>query len=259
MSDYIERYKKRIGRNGNNTGEAYANNTIAFIQSAFEASPTFHVLEVDSYEFPNIKEIDARVVEVERMGSLREVLFRPKQYLNIGTYVRFDNRTWIISDMWGDTTFSSRALVQRCNDKLRIALSEDWKDEDGVVDRNKVYEKYCVVSQSPLGSKATQGRHDIGFNQYDVMLPLGQLFVYVEKNDATEKVELNQRFIFGDNVYEVYGVDDMSLTNEDGYGIIQYTVKLTIKQENDDFENGIAFNKIESKSETNGNTGGKLW
>ena len=255
MVNYIDRYKKRVSRSGNNTGEAYANNTIAFIDSSFDASPTFHVLKVNSTEFPDVKEIDARVIDVERMGSLREILFRPKQYLNVGSYVEFDGKTWIISDMWGDKNFLARALVQRCNDKLRIPLSENWKDANDLLDDSKIYETYCISSQSPLGSKATQGRHDIGFNQYDVMLPQGQLFIYVEKNEMTETVKLNDRFIFGSNVYEVYGIDDVSLVNENGYGILQLTVKLTTKQEKDDFKNLIAFNKIEQES----NQGGSIW
>lgn len=267
MSDYIKRYRNRTLRRGKDAGEFYENNTIAYIESTFADSPTFRVLKVNSTEFPNIQEIDARVVEVERMGSLREILFRPKQYLNIGTYVEFDNRTWIVSDAWGDTSFTSKVLIQRCNQKLKFAISEDWAD-DGLVDDSKIFETYCVSSQSPLGSKATQGKADIGFNQYSVMLPTGQLFVYLEKNSATETIKLNKRLIFGSSVYEVYGVDDTSLTNENGFGIIQLTIKLTTSRDSDDFKNQIAFNGVEKENlkdsishieKEEEDKGGRLW
>jgi hypothetical protein len=73
----FDTFRNRVGRNGINEGDAYNNNTIAFIEATFHASPTFRLLGVKSTEKPTISEMDARVVEVERMGTLREVLFRP--------------------------------------------------------------------------------------------------------------------------------------------------------------------------------------
>src|SRR5690606_7997003 len=78
--------------------------------------------------------------------------------------------------------------------------------------------------------------------KYDVRLPIGQLFVSVEKNDTTEEIGLNHRFIFGRNVYEITGMDDITTVNDEGYGIIQYTAKITTKREEDDFVNNIAHN-----------------
>jgi hypothetical protein len=69
MSNHIDKYKRRLGRNGDDVGKVYDNNTIAFIEATFHASPTFRVLEVKSTELTHITEIDARVVEVERMGT----------------------------------------------------------------------------------------------------------------------------------------------------------------------------------------------
>lgn len=264
MSNYINRYKNRLKRNGNDDGEVYANNTIAFMEATFHASPSFRVLKVKSVERPEITEIDARVVEVERMGTLREVLFRPKQYLNVGAYVEFDGSMWIVSDLWGDKDFTNRALIQKCNHQLRWSTFSDWKDADGNVDNSKIINLPCLASQSPIGSKATQGRLDIPYNRYDVTLPDGQLFVYIERNDYTKEIKLNQRFIFGKSVYEVYGIDDVSLTNSNGFGIIQFLVKVTTAKDTDDFTNQVAFNKtedsaVENKSTDNSSDGGRIW
>ena len=117
---YLDRFKNRLTRNGQNIGEVYANNTIAFIEATFSDSPTFRVLEVVSEQFPDITEMDSRVVEVERMGTLREVLFRPYQGLNIGTFVKFDGYTWLIFDQWGDRNSTKyTALVEKCNRTLK--------------------------------------------------------------------------------------------------------------------------------------------
>ena len=273
MSSHIDKYRKRLKRNGADTGEAYANNTIAFIESTFHASPSFRVVKVKSNERPDIIKIDTRIVEVERMGSLREVLFRPKQSLPIGSYIEFDGNFWIVSDLWGDKEFTSRALVQRCNHELKWYTSQGWKDEDGEVNDNLISFP-CLSSQSPIGSKATQGKLDIGFNRYDVMLASGQLFVYVERNEYTSEIKLNQRFIFGNNVYEVYGIDDASLTSN-GYGIIQFAMKLTTVKDEDDFKNHVAYNRdnkmldnsdettpsvvIVEEEEEDEDEGGRIW
>ena len=259
MSDHIKKYKERLKNNGNDTGEAYANNTMAFIDATFHASPSFNVVEVMSSHRTEITKIDTRIVEVERMGSLREVLFRPKQYLDIGTYIKFDGDYWIVSDLWGNKEFTSRALVQRCNHELKWATSPYWKNDSG-----KVLSFPCLASQSPIGSKATQGKNDIAFNRYDVMLPEGQLLVYAEYNDETKDIRLNQRFIFGDNVYEIYGIDNASMTDGKGIGIVQLLAKLTTKKDTDDFENKVAFNNEQGNvddgiSIANDEERGRIW
>lgn len=252
---YLDKYKNRLGRKGNNVGEVYANNTIAFIEATFSDAPTFRVLEVVSRQYPEITEIDARVVEVERMGTLREVLFRPYQGLNIGTFVKFDGFTWLIFDQWGDKDSTKYvALVEKCNRTIK------WQDKDGVI-----HELDCIASQSPLGSKAGQGKNDIEWNKYDVSLPTGQLFVFVERNDLTDSIQMNQRFIFGRNAYEVFGIDDTSFVDKNGYGIIQLLVKIDVKRDADDFTNRIAFNSYETSvadvtnTSDTGDTGGNIW
>lgn len=240
MSNYINKARRRLGRNGKDVGEVYSNNTSAFMESNFHIATTFNVLEVKSNELPDLNQIDSRVIEIERMGSLRELLFRPYQGLVIGAYVGFDEDTWLVIDSWGNKTMTQKAMMQRCNNRI------NWLNKDG--DMNTYM---CIASQSPLGSKSNQGKLEIEWNKYDVSLPLGQLYVFMERNKDTSAITLNHRFIFGNNVYEVTGIDDTSMTNPDGYGIIQLTTKVTTRQDGDDFINGIAFNKYEDVEELN--------
>jgi hypothetical protein len=242
MSDYLDKYKRRVGRNGNDVGEVYKNNTIAFIEATFHASPTFRVMEVNSTQLPEIKEIDARIVEVERMGSLREAILRPSQFLDVGAYVHFDEEDYIVFDRYGGTGATNvKLLLARCNRQLK------WYDENG-----NFNDLLCVASATDLGSKSKQSKNEIEWNKYDVRLPLGQLFVFVEINELTKDIKLNQRFIFGRNAYEVTGIDDITAINADGYGILQLTVKIAPAKEKDDFENGIAHNsyRVETPLDT---------
>lgn len=241
---YFDDYKSRLRRNGNNVGEVYKSNTVAFINATFHASPTFRVLGVKSTQFPTITQIDARVIKVDRLGIIREVNFRPNQSLDIGAYVTFDGDTWIIFDKYGDSGSGVKVLVQQCNNTLK------WKDKNG-----NVIEIDCVASASYLGSKSKQGKNNIDWNKLEVNLPLGQLFVFVEANPFTKQVKLNQRFILGNNVYQVVGIDDVTSVNKNGFGIIQLTVEITTRQDADDFTNRIAYNQYK----VDGGTGGGFW
>lgn len=253
MGDYLDKYKKRLSVNGKDIGDAYTKNTNYFIESTFTHSPTFKVIGVKSVEYPNIKQIDARIIEVERLGTLREILFRPSSGgLNVGTYVTFDNHTWLIFDKYNN----NKVTAEICNRKLR------WRNRDG-----EIISIDCVASSMDLGSKAKQSKNELEWNSYDVTLPLGQLFVFVELSDIVKDITLNQRFIFGSKVYEVTGIDDTTMVREVGdnsYGILQLTVKVTTKMEEDDFPNKIAYNEYKDVSKTipkegeNGK-GGKIW
>jgi hypothetical protein len=244
----FDKYKNRLKRTGNNVGEVYKSNTIAFIEATFASSPTFRVMEVISSEFPDIKEMEARIVSVDRLGSLREILFKPNEGLNLGSYVKFDDETWLITDKWGSLQTRYTMLCQRCNRKLK------WIDRDGVLQSID-----CIVSASLLGSKGNQSKLDISYNQLDVSLPIGQIFVFLERNPITKTIKMNQRFLLNSNAYEVYGIDDNSNVDKNGHGIIQLTLKLTTKVNGDDFENGIAVNKYDDDSNSSTGDGGAIW
>jgi hypothetical protein len=255
--NYFDKYNRRLWRFGKNSGESFHNSTINFINTTFHASPTFRVLKVSSIEFPDINEIDARVIEIERMGTLREVLFRPRQGLNIGTYVEFEDDTWLAYDKWGSLESANlKLLIQKCNRILQ------WKNLDG-----SVVKFDCVASATPLGSKSNQGKNDIEWNKYDVRLPIGQLFIFVSRNELTKHIRMNQRFIIGSNVYEVFGIDETTLVDKSGFGVIQFTVKISTKHNKDDFETGIAYDKYEVIEPVQGITstgdddeeGGRIW
>lgn len=259
MSKYLDVYKKRILSNGEDVGDALSNDTIAFINDSFKNSTTYKLLEVESSKFVNLKTIDARVVQIERLGTLREIILRPDADLDVGVYVKIDNEWYLTIDKYGGLGASSIKLtIIKINQMLK------WKDKNGVIKSYK-----CVASATDLGSKSKQGKTIIEFNKYDVKLPSGQLMVSVELNKDTNLIELNHRMIFGKNVYEVIGYDDISNTT-DGYGIIQYTVKLAPRTSKDDFVNGIAFNDYKISDENidsidlEGNSikedrGGRLW
>lgn len=249
MADYIDKYRRKITEtNGKDMGEAYAKNTTYLMESTFHASPTYRVMKVGGTEYLDVDTIDGRVIEVERMGSLREVLFRPlSEGVNIGAYLEFDGDTWLAFDRFGQ----NKVLVERCNRSLK------WYD------RNNVYHEIdCIASATDLGSKSKQSKNELEWNKYDVRMPLGQLFVFVELTSETKLIGLNDRFIFGENVYEVTGRDDTTAVNRNGHGVLQLTIKLVPTRDGDDFENQIAENKYITTApveEPVEDEGGSIW
>src|SRR5699024_9349592 len=150
-------------------------------------------------------------LEISRMGSIRNILLRPNENLDIGNILIFDDAEWLAFDKYGSLNDNYKLTVGRINDKIK------WRDANGVL-----HEVPCISGTSYLGSKSRQNWYDIEYNTYDVRLPIGQIFVFSEYNEETKLIDLNKRFIFGDKVYEVTGVDNVTYLETDGYGIVQY-------------------------------------
>lgn len=261
-----DNYVERVTGIGGDVGEALTSNTINFIEQSFHASPTYRVMEILSSEIPDVTEMDGRVVEIERLGSLREIILRPNKNLEIGMYAKIDDEWFMLIDKHGGTGSTSVKMTAiKTNDFLRWRDEKqylEWlenKDKEGYIDNN-YHELRCVASATDLGSKSKQSKNEIEWNKHDVRLPIGQLFISVEKNRHTEKIDLNNRFIFGRNVYEVIGIDDITLVNDEGYGIIQFTVKITPKRTEDDFDNKrIAENTYNVDIKNNEESDGRIW
>lgn len=236
MTSYIDKYRKRMNQEGGSLGSAYTSRTHAYINRKFKENPQYRRAKVSSTEFPTINEIDIHITSIERMGGIKNIIFRPNETLGLGSYLTFDDGIWMIYDLFKNTV-ATKAIAQECNTFLK------WQDEDGLL-----HKVPCYTGASDLGSKAKQSRSEIAWNKYDVRLPAGQLFCYVELNDATELIDIEQRLLFGDRAYKVVGYDATTLTNMEGFGVIYFTLALTTKQDDDDFVSGIANKRPETSS-----------
>lgn len=267
--NYKDRYRRRLGRIGQDVGQAITNNTIDFINKTFHSSSTYRIMTIETNhkDYEEIESIDARVVQVERMGSLREIVLRPNESLEVGMYVEVDSEWFLLIDKYGGTGSTSiKMLAIKINESIRWRDKEQYLDflENKKIDEDYVGEYHefkCVTSATDLGSKSKQSKNEIEWNKHDVRLPVGQMFVSVEKNDITETIDLNDRFIFGRNSYEVIGIDDITFVDDDGYGIIQLTIKITTKSSEDDFINNIAkpIYKVNLEIDNEDDNDGRLW
>lgn len=232
----FETFRAITNIRGDNTGSSMTQHSINTINARFTDSPSYRRAKVFSRQHPEIDEIDVRVVSVDRMGTLREVIFRPDSALDRGTYLGFDGSIWLIYDAYINT-ISPKATVQECNEFLR------FKGSDG-----EVKEYYAFVGASDLGSKAKQSRAEISYNKYDMKEPKAQNFVYVESNEFTNELDVNSRLILGKRAFKVIGKDDSTLTqlqleetdNSFAYGIIILSLQIDTVKAYDSIEDSVA-------------------
>lgn len=257
-SKALEIYAERVAVRGGSLRKRYELDTENFIEANFADSPTFREIEVYEKNL-NLGFFPVRVNMIERMGNIRNILLPPHVDLNVGNMAEFENRRWLIFDKYGFKEDHVKLTAMRTNYNLV------WRDEKGIEKSIR-----CYASSSDIGSKSKQSRANIEYNKYDVRLPFGQLYVFVETRDETEKIDLNFRFIINNIPYEVIGIDNTTHV-EDGYGIIHFTVKRVTRHPKDDFDLGIAYNDYtdeqsgiipEEPTEDNddsGRGGGSIW
>lgn len=257
MSDFLERYSERVLSDGANTGESLKNNTERFIQQKMTDAPTYRrALIHKSKGTPQVESmhVDVRVIKVLRMGSIRNILFRPTEKHRVGNIITFDGEDWLCYDKHGSEYSHIKMTVALINDSLV------WQARDRQIKRIP-----CISTTSPLGSTSKVGDNRIAFNSYHVKLPESQLLIFIEMNEETSKIALDYRFVVGKRVFKVISVDDVTYVDKDYYGVIQLTLEHDLEiTSKDDIENGIAYNaqlvaQSEDDEESNGEGEGESW
>lgn len=244
MTNVFQQYTNRITAHSTNIRGRYELDTESYILDNFDDSPTYREIRVER-EGVDMGVYGVRVNMIERMGNIRNILLKPHSALTpeeerqpdlfVGNMAIFEERTWLLFDKYGYKDSGVKLTAMRTNYNLK------WIDRDGMLRT-----KRCYASSSDIGSKSKQSRATIEYNKYDVKLPYGQLYIFIETTEHTKRIDLNQRFIINSVVYEVIGVDNTTHV-EDDYGIIQYTIRRVTVHVKDDFEMGIAYNSYMDK------------
>ena len=249
--DYLELYNRRILSDGDNVGDALRENTHSFKNKKFKDSTTYRLSKIYTNlgtDEESFDEVDIRVIEIDRQGALRNILFRPNEERKVGNVIEFDDTKWLAYDIYGSIVDDIKLRVSKINDIMK------WEDKDG-----NLHEIPCITSTSYLGSGSKSNDTGLTYNIFDVRLPIGKIFMFAELNKLTSQVRVGQRFIVGKHVYKVQHVDDISLVDTDYYGVLQITLAVDLKYNSrDNFETGIAFNDIwgnDGNSEGNGENG----
>lgn len=228
MTDYFDKFKKRMSTEGSSYGEAFKNSTIHFINDVFEKNPSYKTVIVNG--------INVGVIEIKDRNDSKnkELLFKTGEDFDIGGVVEDEIGKWLIFDFIKDDVMP-KAMIKKCNELLR------WKFSGGTLNEQPVFiEPYHTFELSDI---------EKDFMDFDTVT--GGLNIYVQLNSETLKIELSHRFVFGTKVYEVIGIDDVTFA-DNGIGLLKLKMTLTPIQKDN------LVGKIGDNIE-NDSGGGSLW
>lgn len=153
----------------------------------------------------------------------------------LGYRYRFNNNIWLCmnSDLYKYVTAST--TVRRCNNILK------WKDQ------------YSVIRQEPCVIDYAYSGTQVDFDQA-INIPSGNLVVTVQYNQYTSGIKINDRFIFGSQVFKVKSLNDF-FQNQTGLNSTTPLLYLNVYKDSiakgDDLVNGIAKNDVDYTIELN--------
>jgi hypothetical protein len=214
---YFDNYKKRLSATGQNEVDAIKNASLDLVNSSFSDSPTYQVINVEGID------TDSRVLTTNDSNKIN-ILFKLDDVINSGSNLVIDGKKWLITDIIKKITHQ-KAEAQRCNEALK------WKNESDIILSHP-----CVVTTL----KYTVNALNTG-SRPSIENPEGNVYIYVQLNSETKTVKHSQRFILGSQVYEIIGIDDLRMV-QDNVGVIEFTARISNKNVSDDFTGDIADN-----------------
>lgn len=195
------------------------------------ASDTFEIEEETEFGTLNFRPLTCRVTNAiePKTGNNLGNDFKTLRFLDLDYEVRmgkrykFNNSIWITSNSSALKYVTKSAIVRRANNVLRWIIGEE------------IIEEPCI-----LGYSLKYG--NIYFNDV-VNIPQGTLVVSCQCNENTRKIKLNDKFIFGSEVFKVKSISDYLRENtfdSNSVSIIDFEMFIDTKAPDDDFDNQIA-------------------
>ena len=166
----------------------------ALVDREFENASTYYkdVEEEIAFGTLKFKPIKVRVNTLvdaksgQRINDdYRKLIFPDLDYHpDIGTRYKFDNNIWITYSTDNVKTDTSAIYVRRCNNTMNT------QDKYGNIHREPCYIDYKVTETQI-------------FRNYSIDVPSGRIWVQCQLNDYTKDINVNDRFIFGNDAYKI--------------------------------------------------------
>lgn len=202
--------------NYNDTTSATVSQGKSLENMYFTNDPSYRNAILHKHDLTN-EQIDIRIKNVSKTVNEKKIILRPDTIVDIGTYIEFDNKFYIVDEYESNST-SPYCKVVLCNQYLRLDVN------------NKIP---CIVEGESYGVKIFQGNNDF-ISDTDTKVK-----ITVPRNDVTLSVKPDTRFIFGNSKYGIYRIGDIA-TYQDG--LLVFIAKKDKYRNEDDLENNIAYN-----------------
>jgi uncharacterized membrane protein YgcG len=217
VSNYFDNYSKRVRTTGGDQiGDAVKSSTIDAVNNAFEESPSYTEVIL------NDTGMGARVT-LSKDSKEIEILYRPLTRSFAGDLIIYNNEKWIVFESKNHEVYP-KATAKFCSESLK------WNHPTAGVQE---FFSYVTTGGTAFGI------YDA--DRIEMNSPIGELRAYVQYNIYTKDIVETQRFLLGNQAYEVKGIDDITGVIN-GYGLIRFSLRVTTKRVTDDFDFGIADN-----------------
>ena len=152
--------------------------------------------------------------------------------LQTGRKVKFDDNCWLLTDISTLSVNSIASIARRCNNVIHYKEGEEYKVEP------------CVIDYSSSSNQLEV--------KQEIILPSKTIKMYTQNNSITRKIKINNRFIFGSQVFKVISKEDYNQisTYDTKIGINVYNLELDEIGASDNFETGIAAHGLNSRVTT---------
>ena len=155
----------------------------------------------------------------------RKIIFSDiKHCPELGTRYRFENNIWIVYSLENILTATSSVYVRRCNNTINT------EDKYG-----NIHKEPCVIDYKINETQLQRST--------EMEVANSRLQVFCQDNVYSDRVSINNRFIFGSSVYKIRSRGDYDLRetfNSESQKIINFYVDLDNISDDDRFDLGIA-------------------
>ena len=165
-----------------------------FVNYGFENASTYYTDVEEEIAFGTLefRPINVRINTIvdaktgQRVNDdYKKIIFKDLNYKpEIGTRYRFDKNIWIVFSTDNLKTDTSSVYVRRCNNTINT------QDKYGNIHREPCYIDYKVTETQI-------------FRELRIDVPNGRVWVQCQLNQWTKDININDRFIFGENPYKV--------------------------------------------------------
>lgn len=238
-------------KGGINYSNSYAENGRKLYQTEIDRHFTYanNYYEIEREEAVGTNSFVTLGVRIDRATNMntglklsddfKKLIFQKDIGVVVGEKFSFAKNIWLAIDDNTLLTSSSSCIVRRCNNIIRYKIGDSYDSEPCFID----------YSSSSNGIDVKK----------EIKLPDKTIKVYAQNNDITAKITLNQRFIFGSQVFKVVSYEDYNriTTFEKRAGLLGFTMELDEKSATDDFindiaDNGLVIEETETEVEENG-------
>lgn len=222
--DTINNMVKVANREVVHTREENYRASIEAFETLLATSPTTYNVTLKGRDLKRSDSIEACIVRETPERTLKNILYRVDDEISTGEYIYYNNEFYIAYERDRSTVGYNKRDIEACNNVLTF--------QDSLT--GKVYEFPCIV-----GDKTSVYADGLAIHPLNIVSD-DMISIIVPNNEMIASIpSYGYRFVFNNDL--VYSTTRKDMLTEEG--IISFRAIYELKDERDDLENNIAYQK----------------